>query len=42
MDDTELDEIRKKRMAALKEKMAQADVSGGVIVGRSAAYRGAP
>ncbi|WP_292371039.1 thioredoxin [Methanoregula sp. UBA64] len=31
MDDTELEEIRKKRMAALKEQMASADVSGAVI-----------
>ena len=31
MDDTELDEIRKKRMAALKGQMASADVSGAVI-----------
>jgi thioredoxin 1 len=31
MDDTELDEIRKKRMAALKGQMASAGVSGAVI-----------
>lgn len=32
MDDTELDEIRKKRMAALQEKMAHAGTPGSVIV----------
>ena len=32
MDDTELNEIREKRMAALKEKMEHQKVSGGVIV----------
>jgi thioredoxin 1 len=31
MDDTELEEIRKKRMAALTGKMASAGVSGAVI-----------
>jgi thioredoxin 1 len=32
MDDTELNDIREKRMAALKEKMEHQRVSGGVIV----------
>lgn len=32
MDDTGLDEIRKKRMAALQEKMAHTGTSGSVIV----------
>lgn len=31
MDDKELDEIRERRMAALKEKMEQQSVAGGVI-----------
>jgi thioredoxin 1 len=31
MDDTELDEIREKRMAALKEKMERQSVAGSVI-----------
>ena len=31
MDDTELNEIRERRMAALKEKMERQSVAGGVI-----------
>ena len=32
MDDAELDGIRKKRLAALQEKIAQKGVAGGVII----------